>query len=210
MLAISEAAETITTSLQHRTILLLSCMIDPSTLPTAADRPTLAELEPLARVALKHYGITATRLQNLRYFNNATYRVVAPDGQQFVLRVTCNHHSEARLRSEMQWLSAMQSIAGACVPNPVASLDGQLVVQASVSSLSDPRWCNVFHWLDGTHIVEEEMSAADFRAMGGACADLHAKSATFNPPPGFDRPHWDEEYFVDPGAGNTIERITTY
>ena len=210
MLAISEATETNTTSLQHRTILLLSCMIDPSTLPTAADRPTLAELEPLARVALKYYGITATRLQNLRYFNNATYRVVAPDGQQFVLRVTCNHHSEARLRSEMQWLSAMQSIAGACVPNPVASLDGQLVVQASVSSLSDPRWCNVFHWLDGTHIVEEEMSAADFRAMGGACADLHAKSATFNPPPGFDRPHWDEEYFVDPGAGNTIERITTY
>lgn len=36
------------------------------------------------------------------------------------------------------------------------------------------------------------MSAAHFRAMGAACANLHAKSATFNPPPEFDRPHWDE------------------
>lgn len=185
-------------------------MIDPSTLPTVADRPALAELEPLARVALGRYGIAAASLRNLRYFNNATYRVVATDGRQFVLRMTCNHHSEARLRSEMRWLSAMQSIAGARVPDPVASLEGQLVVEASVPSLPEPRWCSVFHWLEGTHIAEEEMSAADFRAMGAACANLHAKSATFTPPPGFDRPHWDERYFVDPGTASTLERMTRY
>jgi len=185
-------------------------MIDPSTLPTEADRPTLAELEPLARVALEHYGITAASLQSLRYFNNATYRVAAADGQQFVLRVTSNAQSEARLRSEMQWLSAMQSIAGVCVPDPVANLDGQLIVQASVPSLSEPRWCNVFRWLEGTHIAEEEMSAPNFSAMGAACASLHANSARFYPPPEFDRPHWDEHYCLDPGVGNTFERITTY
>lgn len=91
-------------------------------------------------MALKHYGISDASLQNLRYFNNATYRVTTPDGRQFVLRVTGNHHSEARLRSEMQWLSAMQFIDGVTVPDPVANLDGQLVVQAAVPSLPEPRW----------------------------------------------------------------------
>jgi len=185
-------------------------MIDPSALPTEADRPTLAELEPLARVALKRYGITAASLQSLRYYNNATYRVAAADGQQFVLRVTSNAQSEARLHSEMQWLSAMQSIAGVRVPDPVASLDGRLIVQASVASLPEPRWCNVFRWLDGAQIAEEEMDAADFGAMGAACASLHAESATFIPPPEFDRPRWDEHYCLDPGVRNTFQRISSY
>ena len=183
-------------------------MVSPSALATTTDRPALAALEPLARAALERYGIDAASLQNLRYYNNATYRVAAADGRQFVLRVTGNHHSETRLRSEMQWLCAMQSAAGVCVPDPVASLDGQFVVLACVPSLPEPRWCNVFHWLDGRHIAEEEMSADDFCAMGAACARLHQASASFDPPPGFDRPRWDEAYWRDAGVAHTIERIT--
>lgn len=185
-------------------------MIDPAALPAEPGRPTLAQLEPLARAALDRYGITAARLQSLRYYTNATYRVAAPDGQQFVLRVASRAHSEGRLRSEMQWLSAMQSLAGVCVPDPLANLDGELVVRASASPLLEPRWCTMFRWLEGTPIAEEKMDAADFGAMGAACARLHAKSATFSPPPGFDRPHWDEHYCLEPGVRNTFELITAY
>jgi len=167
-------------------------------------------LEPLARTALVQYGITADELQNLRYYNNATYRVVADDGRQFVLRVTCNHHGEIRLRSEMQWLRAMQSDLGVRVPDPVVTLDSQLTVKASVPSVSEPRWCNVFHWLDGMSIAEAQMNARDFGLMGSACAHLHQSSAAFDPSPGFDRPQWDEEFCLDRDVNNTLERIIAH
>src|SRR5260221_13241519 len=94
----------------------------PVILPTADNRPTLVELEPLARAALALYGITAVELQNLRYYNNATYRVVAGDGRQFLLRGTSNHHGETRLRAGMQWLRAMRSEHGVHIPDPGATL----------------------------------------------------------------------------------------
>jgi len=184
--------------------------VNSPTLPTVNNRPTLAELEPLAKAVLAQYGITAAALQNLRYYNNATYRVVADDGQQFVLRVTCNHHGEARLRSEMQWLRAMQSDTGVRVPDPVATLNGQLVVKASVPSVPEPRWCNVFQWLDGVLIAEAQMNARDFALMGSASAHLHQTSAAFNPPPGFDRPQWDEEFRLVPDVNDTLGRVIDY
>jgi len=182
----------------------------PVILPTVDNRPTLVELEPLARTALARYGITTAELQNLRYYNNATYRVVAGDGRQFVLRVTCNHHGETRLRSEMQWLRAMQTEPGVRVPDPVAMLDHQFVVKVSVPSVSEPRWCNMFHWLDGMPIAEAQMNARDFGLMGSACAHLHQSSAAFDPSPGFERPQWDEEFCLDRGVNDTLDRIIAH
>ena len=180
------------------------------TLPAVDHRPTLAELEPLARAALAHHGIIAVELQNLRYYNNATYRVVAGDGRQFVLRVTCNHHGEARLRSEMQWLRAMQSDPGVRVPDPVVTLAGQLMLKTSAPSVPEPRWCNVFHWLDGMTIAEAQMNAHDFGLVGAASAHLHQSSAAFDPAPGFDRPSWDEGFSLDRDGNGTLEPIIAY
>lgn len=185
-------------------------MVSPSELEAPSGRPGLDEIEPLARAALRQYGIVDAELHSLRYYNNATWRVAAADGRKFVLRVTANHHGPARLRSEMLWLRAMQADASLRVPDPVAALDGQLVVLAAAPPVAEPRWCNLFRWREGEHRPEEQMNAAEFAAMGAACARLHRASAAFQPPPGFDRPHWDEEFCLDPGVGDTLARIVAH
>jgi Ser/Thr protein kinase RdoA (MazF antagonist) len=158
--------------------------------PRPRGRPDLAELRPLVGAALASYGLMAAELQNLRYYNNATYRVAATDGQQYVLRVTSNHHDEAALHAEMTWLVSMRAHPDVHTPRPVAAMDGRLLTSASAPALDEPRRCALFGWMEGAHPLEERMMAADFARLGAAVAGLHRASAAFRPPPGFSRPRW--------------------
>jgi Ser/Thr protein kinase RdoA (MazF antagonist) len=182
----------------------------PSSLEPPSARATLPELVPLVDAALEQYGIVATELESVRYYNNAIYRVVAADRQQYVLRVTSNHYSDSELRSEMQWLREMQTDPDVCVPEPVAARDGRLVIRAGAPSLAQARSCTLFRWMEGTHLPEDRMEAADFARVGMAAARLHRRSATFAPPPDFARPHWDEELSLDPQVRDTYERILVH
>jgi len=182
----------------------------PSSLEPSSARPTLSELAPLVDAALEQYGIVAIELNSLRYYNNATYHVVATDRQQYVLRVTSNHYSDSEIRSEMQWLRKMQADPGVRVPEPVAARDGHLVIRAQAPSLAQPRSCTLFRWIEGTHLPEERMEALDFARVGMAAARLHKGSATFDPPPDFERPHWDEKRLLDPHVRDTYARILAH
>ncbi len=179
----------------------------PPSLGPPPRRPTLAELSPLVDAALAQYGIVATELKSLRYYNNATYRVVAADGQPYVLRVTSNHYSDAQLRSEMQWLNAMQGDPDVYVPAPVTARDGRLVISASAPSVTEARSCNLFRWMVGAHRPEEQMTAGDFARVGAAAAKLHRRSAAFALPPDFERPRWDETCWLEPHVGDTYQAI---
>jgi Ser/Thr protein kinase RdoA (MazF antagonist) len=174
------------------------------------ERPTLSELAPLVAVALSAYGIDAVEIASLRYYNNATYRIVARDGAQYVLRITPNHYSENELSSEMQWLSAVQEEPGVRVPRPVAARDGRLLTRAAAPSLVGARWCSLFHWLDGAHAPEERMTVADFASLGAAASQLHRASARFAAPPAFERPRWDETRWFDPLVHHTYQRIVLH
>jgi Ser/Thr protein kinase RdoA (MazF antagonist) len=182
----------------------------PSTLEPPSARPTLAELAPLVDAALEQYDIVPTRLESLRYYNNATYRVVGADRQQYALRVTSNHYSDGELRSEMQWLGEMQANSGVRVPEPVSTPDGRLVIEASAPSFGQARSCTLFRWMQGSHLPEERMQAADFARVGMTAARLHRTSAAFVPPPDFVRPHWDEKRLLDPHVCDTYERILVH
>jgi Ser/Thr protein kinase RdoA (MazF antagonist) len=174
------------------------------------ERPTLVELAPLVTVALSAYGIDAALIASLRYYNNATYRIAARDGAQYVLRITANHYSENELSSEMQWLSAMQAESGLRVPAPVAARDRRLLVSAATPTLVGARWCSLFHWLDGAHVPEERMTVADFACLGAAASKLHRASARFVAPPAFERPRWDEKRWFDPLAHQMYQRIVAH
>jgi Ser/Thr protein kinase RdoA (MazF antagonist) len=157
--------------------------------------------------ALSAYGIDALEIASLRYYNNATYRIVARDGAQYVLRVTSDHYNEKELRSEMQWLSAAQAEPEVRVPAPVAACDGRLVISATTPSLAGARWCTLFGWLEGAHVPEERMTTADFACLGAAASKLHRASARFVAPPDFERPRWDEKRWFDPLVHHTYQRI---
>jgi len=168
---------------------------------------TLAQLEPLVATALAAYGIVADDVTNLRYYNNATYRIVDGDGYRYALRVAANHYSEAELRCEMQWLSAMQADPRVRVPRPIPASDGAFVVRVTVPSLAETRACTLCHWVEGTHVPEASMTVADFARLGAATAALQQRSAAFEPPPGFSRPSWDETRWFDPIVHGTYQSI---
>jgi Ser/Thr protein kinase RdoA (MazF antagonist) len=179
----------------------------PATPDQPRERPTLVQLAPLVDAALAEYGIVAVEVASLRYYNNATYRVVAQDGAQYALRVTSNHYSELELGCEMQWLSVMQGDPEVRVPAPVTARDGRLVVSATAPTLAEARSCTLCHWLEGAHIPEERMTAADFACLGAAASKLHRQSASFVPSPDFERPRWDEARWFDPRVHDTYQRI---
>lgn len=59
------------------------------------------------------------RLIPLRHETNTTFRVVAADGQQYVLRIhNPNGHIVPQIRSELQWLMALRQDTDLGVPEP--------------------------------------------------------------------------------------------
>ena len=183
---------------------------DPADVAAAPGRPRLPELSPLVTAALTQYGISSGRIESLRYYDNATFRVSAEGRGPYVLRVTSNHYSRLELESEMQWLRAMQGVPGVRVPLPVTALDGSLVVSAAAPGLGAPRWCNLFAWLEGVHPPEERISGPELAEVGAAIARLHDRSHTFATPSDFVRPHWDGRRWDQLDVGDTYRRIIAY
>jgi Ser/Thr protein kinase RdoA (MazF antagonist) len=184
---------------------------DPADVAAPRERPSLAELSPVVTAALAQYGIpSGARFENLRYYNNATFRVSAEGRGPEVLRVTSNYYSQLELESEMKWLQATQAIAGVRVPSPVAALDGRLVVSAAAPGLGAARWCTLFRWLEGVHRQEEHINGSDLAEIGAAVARLHEQNARFAVPAGFARPYWDGRRWDALGVGDTNRRIVAH
>ncbi len=181
---------------------------DPANIPNS--RLSLRQMQPLAQAALAQYGIVNAKLKNLRYYNNATYRVSAGDGDRYVLRVTSNFYSAANLQSEMLWLQTLQHDPALFVPTPMPSLDCSMVVTAAAPAIAPPRLCVLFRWMEGAKVAEERMKINHFRLVGEALARLHRQSIAFTPPAAFNRPSWDEGRFLSPEMAATREQIYTH
>src|SRR5262245_25988595 len=88
-------------------------------------------LRRLAERALGAYGLGGARLAALTNSENMTFRVDAPDGERYVLRIhRPNRKSVAAIRSELLWLAALRRDTDLIVPDPVPSADGALVTLA--------------------------------------------------------------------------------
>lgn len=171
-------------------------------------KPTLSELEPLVRGVLARYGLGNGRLENLRYYNNATYAVSLGSTPSYVLRVTNNHYSAAELESELEWLNAIGEDAHFRIPSPVPTLEGRLTT--TLESGGEPRRCALFRWLTGTHRPEASLEPEDLSNLGKATAALRARSAAFVPKPAFQRPTLDGRAFLSPGPEGLYERILAH
>lgn len=83
-------------------------------------RGQLQRLPRLAHSALAHYAVPEPRLIRLRHETNTTFRVLAADRQQYVLRIhNPQGHTVAQIRSELQWLMALRQDTDLGVPEPV-------------------------------------------------------------------------------------------
>ncbi len=159
------------------------------------------DLEPLARLALSRWGLAeGTRLDLIKQRENAVFGVSTADSRRFALRVhRADYHSDASIRSELQWMTALRKAgigAPAVIPNP----EGEMFVRVRVPELGREHQCDLLSWVNGTPLgsaeersfSEEEAVSRTYLAAGRLAARIHNQATTWELPPGFERPSWDE------------------
>ena len=169
----------------------------------------LRRLRQLAEVALDAYGLAGARLTFVHYEGNVIFRVDAPDsapiaGQaqaankegpyvknRYVLRVLTTSDTDY-IASELTWLAVLSQDAGIPVREPVPTFDGRLLITVSAPGVPDGRIVTLMRWLDG-RLLDKGMRPNRVRAWGRVVAQLHDFAAGWQPPEGFERPHWDWE-----------------
>lgn len=163
----------------------------------------LRRIRHLAEAALDAYGLNGTRLEFVQYSANIIYRVDVPAPpsarrdagpyvpNRYLVRVLYTDHLEG-VKGEMTWLAALSREAGLPVPEPIPTLEGDLVTRIATPGVPEGRLVSLMRWLDGRRLTTR-FRPRHFRAWGRMVARLHEVSAGWQPPEGFERPVWDWE-----------------
>ncbi len=153
------------------------------------------ELLAQAQAALTRYApLGSARLTFQGDSENTTFRVYAEgSGARFLLRrhkPQQAHHTEASVRSEMDWLAAIRADTDILAPGPIASLDSGWVTESSGAL-----W-TLTAWVEGRFLSDERVPSRAFRA-GETLARLHRHGETWTRPAGFSRPRRDAQALSD-------------
>lgn len=154
----------------------------------------LDRLARLAEVALSRYGLPAGSAPTLiNLSENATYRVDAPDGQRWALRVHREgYHSRNAIASELAWLMALRRDGAVVTPVPVRGLTGELIQEVAHPLLPRPRHVVLFEWEEGEEPNENQHDLRrPFEVLGETTARMHLHVRTWVKPQGFERHTWD-------------------
>ena len=161
-------------------------------------------LERLAVSALHRWGKQAQEIRLVKMRENAVFRIVDTRGAAFAMRVHhAGNHGDEALRSELQWMNALQE-AGIDVPTLVPALDGCLFVRVRMEGVLLPRQVDLFEWIDGRQLGTSEGGLSGdvhdtertYRTIGNIMARLHNQAAEWPLPRGFQRHSWDLEGLV--------------
>lgn len=154
---------------------------------TLTKRGQLQRLRQVGLSALAAYAVPAPRLIPLRHETNTTFRVLAADDQQYVLRIhRPDGHTPAAIRSEVRWLLALRQEIALGTPEPVLTRDGSPLVMAAVPGMPTPRTCVLFRWLEG-RFVNERLTPQHLEQIGVLTAQLHEHTSRWQPPADFVR-----------------------
>ena len=164
----------------------------------------LQSIQDLALASLKAWNLVCSDIEVIKYRENAVFKVVAENGVPFALRVhRSGYHSDAELRSELEWMAALQA-SGIEVPIVIPAVNGDLFVRTVIPVTGEAAQIDLFEWIDGVQLGSAEEGLGDnaadiersYRTIGSIAARLHNHGATWNLPTGFSRHAWDVEGLV--------------
>lgn len=136
----------------------------------------IRRLRALAEEALKRYPIRVKEIHFINHGENTTFRVVARGGKQYMLRIHREHyHTKAGIEEELAWLAHIREKTPLHAPAPVRSRKGHFLEQVAIPSIPTPRYCCLFHWVEGRFIFKST-TGAHMRELGQLMAGLHASS----------------------------------
>ncbi len=157
----------------------------------------------LASAALAHWGLQGSTLSLIKYRENAVFKVTTSEQELFALRIhRYAYHTDAELRSELQWMSALND-EGILVPSLVPTASGEPFVVLQAGGVPEPRQIDIFEWVDGKQLgaVEESTDNIDalisaYRTIGNLMAKLHTQALEWLMPEDFTRHAWDVDGLV--------------
>lgn len=159
----------------------------------------LDRMRVLAHEALTLWNISGATLDLLKYRENAVFKVTTGD-DKFALRVhRPGYHSDAALRSELQWMDAL-SDAGIDVPRIVPTRTGELFAVTEAAGMPAPLQIDLFEWIEGRQLGSVETGVSGgaqsvhdlYFKLGELAAAVHDQAESWTPPAEFVRHAWDE------------------
>jgi Ser/Thr protein kinase RdoA (MazF antagonist) len=149
--------------------------------------------------ALQLWSETAAGTASLiNHSENHTFRIDAPFGESFSLRVhRPGYQSRASIESELAWLTALRRDTDLPVPRPIKGRDGRLL-QSFDSPGHEPRLAVLFAFEPGQEPSPTSNLGQLFVTLGGFAARMHEHAMTWQRPAGFERQVWSAEHILDP------------
>jgi len=159
--------------------------------------------ERVADEALAAYGLEGAEYTFLRHNDAATFRVGAPDGALYLLRLHIpvssalgTHGVDAvMIRSELLWLEALNGDTDLVLQRPMRNHAGELVTAVPIGA--GEVYCSLLRWLPGEPYGQALESEATAHQIGRIFATLHRHAERWPMPSGFRRPARDGRYFED-------------
>lgn len=179
-------------------------------------RGKVQRFRQLARVALDAYGLGVPHLKFLRMAGNTLFQVIESHPPtikdvictyvegQYLLRIhdPAEQATEA-IKLELEWLTAIRREAGLPVPEPVPTMDGQLLVPVSIPGVPGKRDCSLLRWIKG-HFEIKRIQPHHFEAQGRIMAQLHSHAENWRPPQGLNKRRFDYEGLFKDDAGTGL------
>lgn len=167
-------------------------MTDFDQLSHSEQLPILLEL---ATRATQHYALPAgLTVKMINLSENATYSVVAPDGQRWALRIHRDgYHSRAAIASELAWLQDLRAKQVIITPAPVAGRDGEIIQTVGHDKMKNPRSIVLSEWETGAEPGIGEDLRRPFEVLGEVTARMHRHTREWQRPTWFTRPVWNFE-----------------
>jgi Ser/Thr protein kinase RdoA (MazF antagonist) len=162
-----------------------------------SDEAVAERLDPIARQALREYGVAQdAELTLLNVSENATFAVDDPvTGRRTVLRIHRHgYHDGVEIESELAWLDALREDTDVRTPRVLPATDGRRMLALPEEGHGDPRYVVHFEFLPGVEPTPTGVRLPQsFELLGAITAKMHQHSLAWARPTGFHRFAWDYE-----------------
>lgn len=179
-------------------------------------------LHHLAKAALIAYGLDNARAKLIKHQTNATFQIDTLEESKcsksnsryvqnrYLLRIHGpGYQTAAAIASELEWLKALRRDTDLAAPEPVSTLEGEQLTEASVPDMPEPRTCSLLRWMNGR--TYRRPHTTHLTAIGEVMALLHNHTEGWSPPTGFTRRRldWDGLFGKDAGFDVSPQEIWT-
>ena len=155
----------------------------------------LACLLELAEKSTGNYDLPGpVSVEMINLSENATYKVEAPDGRRWALRIHRDlYHSKTAIASELAWLMDLRDTGVVVTPRPVKGRDGEIIQVVSHPRMQRPRHVVLSEWETGAEPGIGQDLSEPFEILGEVTARMHIHARQWRRPAWFERHSWDFE-----------------